>query len=424
MHVTAKSLYANVLLRRVTSNISWGIINQVGGKGLFFLVTMYLARVLGTEGYGLFTYAQSIVLFFWIAVDLGVDMYGSGEIAKDKLNASNIINPLITLRIIGGFVAFFTFLLILLFIKHSASQRLLFIGCALYLVTRAISVEWVMRGFEKFKYITIANFATFTTMLLAMIIFVKSKDDLVKASFLWSLCYLLGSIVLLILLYGKLGIKFEPAFNIRNWLLHLRKSIHFTISGGLTALSLFLPIICLGILASADEVGLFSASYGLVRALIFVLFLVPYALYPIFTELYISEKRKFRKLFNIYMLSSILFGLCITLIGFIYAKDIILLIYGGNYYESIAIFKILIWLVFLHSLRSVYGIAIAATGLQKYYTFAATFKVLFFTILFFALSQLFGISYTFSASISLLVAEIGMILILRFIWKLKDEKRQ
>lgn len=420
----AKNLYLNVIVQRVTSNIIWGIISQVGGKGLLFLTTIYLARVLGTVEYGLFTYVQSIVFFSWIAVDLGINMYGSKEIAGHKSNASNIINPLLTLRIIGGFVAFLTFILILLVIKPSTSQRLLFIGCGLYLVTRAISVEWVMRGFEKFKYIAIANFTTFSTMLLAMVIFVKSEDDLVKASFLWSSCYLLGGIVLLILLYDKLRIKFEPVFDIGNWLLHLRKSIQFTISGGLLTLSQYLPIIFLGTLTSAKEVGLFSVSFGLVLGIIFVLSLVPYSLYPIFSELYISEKKKFKKLHNIYMLSSIFFGLCTTLIGFIYAKDLILLIYGDNYYESIALFKILVWSVFLYSLRSVYGIVISATGLQKFYTIASTFRVLFFTILFFSLRPLFGISYAISASISLLAAEIGMILILRFIWVLKNEKYQ
>ncbi len=417
-----KSLYTNITVQRIFSNISWGIISQVGGKGIFFLVTVYLARVLGTEEYGLFTYAQSIVLYFWIAVDLGIDMYGSREIASDKSNASNIINPLVTLRIIGGLVAFAAFIPILIFIKHSTSQRLLFMGCALYLITRAISVEWVMRGFEKFKYITIANFATFITMLLAMIIFVRGKDNLVSASFLWSLCYLFGGIVLLIFLYEKLGIRIEPVFDIGNWLLHLRKSIHFTISGGLLALSQYLPIIFLGLLASANEVGLFSAPYGLVLGLVFVISLFPYSLYPIFSELYISEKKKFDRLHNTYMWSSTILGLCMALIGFIYAGDIILLIYGKSYSGSIPLFKILVWFVFLYSIRSVYGIVIAASGLQKFYTLASTFAVIFFTTVFFLLKFLFHVSYPVSACISILGREIGTILILRFVWELKSEK--
>ncbi len=417
-----KHLYANITVQRIFSNIGWGILSQVGGKGIFFLVTIYLARVLSAAEYGLFTYAQSIVLYFWIAVDLGIDMYGSREIASDKANAANIINPLLTLRIIGSLIAFASFIMILFLIEHSINQALLFTGCGLYLLTRAINVEWAMRGFERFKYITAANFATFITMLLAVIIFVRGKDDLVSASFIWSLSYLFGGIVLLVILYEKLGITVKPDFDTGNWLLHLRKSIHFTISGGLLALSQYLPIIFLGILASANEVGLFSAPYGLVLGLVFVISLFPYSLYPIFSELHISESGKFRQLHNVYMFSSLLLGFFTALLGFIFANEIIMLVFGDNYRDSAALFKILIWFVFLYSIRSVYGIVIAATGLQKFYTFASTFRVLFFTIMFFSLKQFFSITYSVSASISLLASEIGMILILKFIWDLKNEE--
>ena len=425
---TAENIRAERLIgtrgisHRIASNISWAVVSQVGGKGLFFLVTVYWARVLGVENYGLITYAQSIVLYFWLAVDLGVNMYGSREIARAKSEAPDIINPLLTLRIISGFIVFLIFMSVLNLFVHSSIQRLLFTGCAFYLITRSISIDWVMSGFEKFKYIAISNFTTFISMLLMMLVLVKDKDDLVKASFLWSLCYLFGGIVLLVFLYNKFGIRFKPVFHIKTWLFHLRKSIHFTISGGLSALSQYLPIIYLGIFASPKEVGLFSAPYGLIFAIIFVLSLLSYSMYPILSELYSAEKIMFRKLHNIYLLAAILMGLCIALVGHIFARKIILLFYGNNYEESIALFKILVWFVFLYSIRSVYGIVIAASGLQKFYTLASTFAVIFFTTVFFLLKFLFHVSYPVSACISLLGTEIGTILILRSIWELKSEK--
>lgn len=57
-----KNLYTNVIAQRVASNVGWFLISEAVGKCLFFLITVYLARVLETAEYGLFTYAQSIVL--------------------------------------------------------------------------------------------------------------------------------------------------------------------------------------------------------------------------------------------------------------------------------------------------------------------------------------------------------------------------
>lgn len=88
-----------ITTKRVASNFLWSIVSEAIAKCVFFITTIYLARTLGVSNFGLFTLAQTITLYFWLAVDLGINMYGIREIAKDKENAEKIINPLLTLRI-------------------------------------------------------------------------------------------------------------------------------------------------------------------------------------------------------------------------------------------------------------------------------------------------------------------------------------
>ena len=89
-----KKILPKSIAQRVASNFGWLIVSQAVGKGIFFITNIYLARTLGVENFGLFTLAQTITFYLWLAVDLGTSMYGIREIAKNKEHAEDIINPL------------------------------------------------------------------------------------------------------------------------------------------------------------------------------------------------------------------------------------------------------------------------------------------------------------------------------------------
>jgi hypothetical protein len=70
--------------KRVASNFLWSIVSEAIAKGVFSLTTIYLARNLGVSNFGLFTLAQTITLYFWLAVDMGTNMSERGGRSQDK----------------------------------------------------------------------------------------------------------------------------------------------------------------------------------------------------------------------------------------------------------------------------------------------------------------------------------------------------
>ena len=410
----------NTLLKRIGYNFGWSLLGEIGGKGLLFLVTVYLARVLGAANFGLFSFAQAITSYCWMGVDLGVNMYGSREIAKDKATASEIINPLITLRLLSGSSLFTLFLIFFSYLyRLDPLKQIVFIGFSFYLFTRALNIDWIMRGFERFNYIAFGNFATFLLMLSSIFIFVKSDKDIVIVSFLWSLCYLFGDLLLIYLLYIKLKLSFNIIFDIRLIYHHFKKSIHFTIGNSLLFLYQYLPIIFLGLVASNYEIGIFSAPYRLILSIIYIVSLLPLVLYPTLSELYLSDIKKFLKVYKYLKITSFLTGLLIGLGGLLAADLLIRFLYGPNYEASITIFRIINWFVALTSVRVVYSIAIAVTGLQKYYAITSLFSVIFYSVLFLSMIYGINISKTLAAGYTLLITEIGLIIFLWIIWHFK-----
>lgn len=410
------------LLRRITRNFGWSMLSEVGGKGLLFLVTVYLARVLGVAHFGLFSFAQTVTSYCWLGVDLGINMYGAREIAKNKADAARIINPLLTLRIFSGLFLFILFgLAVLIIYRQEYLKQIVFAGFAFYLLTRALNLDWVMRGFEKFNFIALGNFATFLSMLLLLVFFVTQDRDILLASFIWSLCYLLGDLLLLVLFYTNLGLSFRPEWDYQTLKLHVKESIHFTIANSLLFLYQYLPIIFLGLLASDYEVGVFSAPYRLVLSIAYAVSLLPLALYPTLSELYHHNRAQFNRVYKYFLFVSLATGVFFGLGGMLLAKPLILLLYGEGYAESIPIFQIINWFGALTAVRVAYGIAIAASGLQRFYTWASIFGVLFFTGAFFSMSLGLQIPQLYAASYAFVLTEVGVSAILFIIWKIKNQ---
>jgi len=373
----SERIIAKSITKRVTSNFAWSIVSEAIGRGVFFITNIYLARTLGVSNFGIFILAQTITYYFWLAVDLGTTMYGIREIAKDKENAEKIINPLLTLRITAGLVVFSLYSFSLFyFFEMPIINKLTFAGCGLYLLTYAFYTDWVFKGLEKFRWIAFGSLASSITFLSGIFYFVRSPESVTATSFVWSLSYVFGSLTLIVFLFKKLRIRYRPSFRWGLWFHHMRESIFFTISGSLMILYQYLPILLLSIFFTNYEVGLFSAPYKIITGLGSAGFLIPMAFYPVFSDLYYKDKMKFRKTHKKLQKIMLIVGIPIAIIGTIYGDMFVRFLFGDQYKQSVAVFKMLIWIVPMYFMRYSYGSVLLAAGFQRLHNIATLVGVL------------------------------------------------
>jgi O-antigen/teichoic acid export membrane protein len=415
MPYIAKNLYADSIAQRVVLNFVWSTLSRVVGSGVLFFTNIYLARALGVNNFGLFTLAQTITLYFWIAVDLGTNLYGIREIAKHKNRAEAIINPLLTLRITAGLTVFFIYTASLFLFDMPLAKKLVFATAGLYLVSYSFYTEWILKGLEKFKYIVIGSLITSIAYLIGVIFLVKGSHDAVVASTVWALSYFFGSLSLLIVIRNKLNIRFRPLFDFKIWVIHVRQSIPFTLAGSLFALIQCLPIVILGIFFNSYEVGLFSAPYKIITAACGVGLLLSTSFYPVFSELHHKDRVKFHKTRKKFEIIMLLLGFPVAVLGTIFSNQIINLLLGKEYFESIEVFKIIVWLIPLYFLSYTYGSLLLAAGFQMHHNIPAIAGVICMSILGFVLipnTGVIGASWTvIAAQISIVVS---MLLVSQF----------
>lgn len=407
--------------KRAASNFLWSVVSEAIAKGVFFLTSIYLARALGVSNFGVFTLAQTITFYIWFAVDLGIGMYGIREIAKDKEKVEHIINPLLTLRISSGLIFFTLYTISLLLIDIPPAKRLVFIGCGLYLLTYSLYSDWIFKGLERFKFIAFGSFVSSTVFLISILYLVKGSDDLISASFIWSLSFLFGSLSLLYFLHRTLGIKYIPSLNLKLWFFHVKESIYFSVSGGLLAIYQYLPILYLSIFFTSYEIGLFSAPYRLIMAIGTAGFMIPMAFYPVFSELYLQDRDEFRKTHGKFQKIMLSLGIPVGVLGVLFGDEIISLFFGSQYIQAAGVFKILIWLVPLYFLRYTYGSVLLACGFQRLHNIATLTGVLCMFIAGLFLVPKFSIT---GGAVALLISEILILGSMALIFHRKLKKRK
>ena len=163
--------------KSVKKNYLYNLSYQILAIILPIITTPYLARVLGSNGTGIYSYTISIVTYFILFGSLGIALYGQREIAyvqNNEKKKNRIFTELVFLRLITMFIAaiifFFTF-----GIKGEYS---LYYKILLFeMLANAIDISWLYQGLEEFKKIVLRNFIVKIVSIICIFIFVKNPTD-------------------------------------------------------------------------------------------------------------------------------------------------------------------------------------------------------------------------------------------------------
>ena len=95
-------------------------VSQVIGKGLFFLITVYLARALGAQDYGKFAFAFGLVTLLSVSSKFGLDLLTSRDVGERPELSSKYFHASLTLRLALALV----FIAIIFIVIHYSVNRL------------------------------------------------------------------------------------------------------------------------------------------------------------------------------------------------------------------------------------------------------------------------------------------------------------
>ena len=330
--------------RTVAKNFSALFILQMLNYILPLVLIPFLLKKLGSDGYGVFAFAQYTIQYLVIITDYGFNFSATKQISvnqQDKEKISRIFSAVLFIRL--G-LCVISLLLLLAFCyawNDSGEETGIMLLTFLSVTGSALMPLWFFQGIEKMKWITIVNVISKMVMLLLVLLMVESESDVHLAAFLFGITQLAAGIMALGIAIGlfKVRILFPQWKEINN---QLKQGWYVFISTFYTSVYVNSNGFLIGILTQNNVlVGYYQVGEKVVRAV--TSFFIPFttAVFP-FISKKIAEHRQngvhlfFRILARVSMLS-----LLASLFLFIMAPFICQWLFPGSAQPATMVVRIL-----------------------------------------------------------------------------------
>lgn len=150
---------------------------------LFPLITFpYVSRILGKEGYGRYSFSQSITSYFILFASLGVHTYAIREGAKIREEAARITtlcSQIFSINICSAFLSFAA-LLVFLSVSQTIKEYIPYILIeSAAILLGVVGTNWINSIYEDYAYLAFQYIAIQVLALIAMFLFVRKPEDLI-----------------------------------------------------------------------------------------------------------------------------------------------------------------------------------------------------------------------------------------------------
>ena len=202
------------------------------------ITTPYLSRVLGADGVGTVSYAESIVSYFTLFATLGMTTYGQREISYVQDSKEKRTRVFWEIKLLEVIISLFV---LAVYIPFSLGQtnQVMYLILGFNLLAVIANVTWFFQGMEEFGKIVLRNLAFKIFSIIYIFVFVRSKDDLNLYVFGIAFFLFLSNVTLWVYLPNYIG---KPVWR------SIKPFRNFK-----TIISLFIPTIAIQIYTVLDK---------------------------------------------------------------------------------------------------------------------------------------------------------------------------
>lgn len=338
---------------------------------LFPLITFpYASRILMADGIGQVQFFQSIIDYVSLCTALGIPLYAVREIARIRDNRELRSRTTIEILLLHAILTLVGYIVVFILAKTVAKIEIdasLFFLLSTTLFFNTIGVAWFYQAIEDFKYITLRSLFVRILSLVALFIFVKTKQDL----FYYAGILVIGTVGNNIFNFFRLRkyIKLSKGeFKRLNLLRHLIPALKIFILNLVISIYVNLDSVMLGFLKNEESVGYYAAATRLTKAILGIVSSLGAVLLPRFSNMITNgQKEEFQLLANKAASFTIALSLPMS-VGLIFMAAPIIHIFCGNGFEpSILTLKLVAPIVLFIGLSGIIGMQILyPQGREKY----------------------------------------------------------
>ncbi|MDD5146011.1 MAG: flippase, partial [Candidatus Pacebacteria bacterium] len=331
----------------IAKNFTWLFLGNTGSRFLKALIVLYAARILGTEGYGIFSYALGLGGLFVFFKNIGIDGLLTREVAKKKENESRYFSTSLWIEFGLLVITALAILFIAPFLSTARAATLLLPLVTIIIVFDDLRDFFIayFRGKERMELealaVGVANVAIVALGLMALYFFGTPFAFMVA----YAVASFLGVIVILRFLRPVI-FNIARDFSKEKVLPILSAAWPLAFAGFASVFLFNIDIVMLGWWKTTGDIGLYSVAQRLVGILAFFSGLVATATFPALARFARSEtKEQLKKLFEGTVRIILLISIPFVLGGLIVGKSLLGFIFGQDFVPSFTAFAILLFSV-------------------------------------------------------------------------------
>lgn len=423
-----KQIYQRICRSNTIKNGVWLYILQFFNT-VFPLITLpYVTRILGTDNYGIFSYALNIITYLQVIVEYGFNLSGARKIAifEDEKEREKIYSHIITSKLFLLVCSFLISLILIVIFKFTDKQIYTMLIMLLIVIGTAITQPWLFQGKQKMKFVTISNAIVRIIFVILIFFLVKEENDLYMYSFLYSIVFVFIGLLQIYIIKKIFKYKYKIC-TLKECICELKDGWYTFTTSAMSKIFTGLGVTLLGIIYRENTaiVGIYSAIQKIPLAINMAYSPISQAVFP-----YISKRYKENYHFAInfirkLIILTIILMIVSVIITSIFSYDIVKIAFGEEYTQyHLILIPLIIW-AFLGILNNILGIQIlVAQGKNKQYSKAFSIGSVSIVILNVILGIPFGIyGIAIATMLSELVLNIMLIKVIFVDNKNREEEK-
>ncbi len=326
-------------------NTSWLFGEKILRMIVGLFVGIWIARYLGPEQFGLFSYAQSFVGLFTAIATLGLDGIVIRELVKDETRRDELIGTAFWLKLMGAIGVLVVLAIAVNFTSNNTyTNTLVFIIASATIFQSFNVIDMYFQSQVMSRYIVYANIISLFVSSLIKIALVLNEAPL--EAFAWVVLFdsfvLAGGFIYFFLKNSAIKIP-HLKFNKSTAFSLLRDSWPLILSGIVISIYMKIDQVMIKEMMNAEAVGQYAAAIRLSEAWYFIPMVIASSLFPaIINAKKISEELYYARLQKLYDLM-VWIAIAIALPMTFLSDWIVELLYGEQYKQAGSVLMIHIW---------------------------------------------------------------------------------
>jgi PST family polysaccharide transporter len=353
-----KRLSGRLVVQKILANSGWLLADQILRIGLGAIISIWVARYLGPERFGAYSYALALAALVAPLSAFGLDALVVRDLVHAPENSRRILASVVVLRLCTGTASIIGAILLAVVLRpgDSETQILVLIVSSAALFQAISALDFWFQSKLQSKFTVIARDLAFLAAAGTKIWCVLNEapieifgmavlvEAVVSALSLWSMFRRVSG--------NNLDLRLADWMTIRKYIFEARSLV---LTGLLIAVYMRVDRVILGAVLDNRAVGLYSVAVQLCEFFYILPTVLLSSLYPVFVELYRRDEQLYtRRLIQI-MRAFFYIGLVIAILFFVCADKVVVGMFGSKFFDAVQITKVYIFVLPLVSMSIIFS---------------------------------------------------------------------